>query len=287
MAGADDRHRARRAAMMHATLQGDAQGFFSPYRHAGAVPRDVAEYAEIAAMMAAAEPVMRGVLAGIAGLRPALSAMQGPAPEPRLDQDWFPRLDAAALYAAISKRRPRRIVEIGSGHSTRIAARAIADAGLQTELFAIDPQPRAVLAGLKVTWVEALLGPEHNLLVDALGGGDMLFVDSSHILWPGSDVDRVLARLLPRLSAGVAVHIHDIFLPDAYPADWGWRGYTEQQGVAALLAGGGFDIIFASHYAATRLAGETAAAVAGLPLLPGAFETSLWLEKSQRAGVWR
>lgn len=278
----------KRFAMGLATLIGqEPKGFFSPYRHAGSVPAEVPEYSEIAAMMAAAEPAMRAVLTGIAGLRSALSAMQGPAPEPRLDQDWFPRLDAAALYAAISKRRPRRIVEIGSGHSTRIAARAIADAGLQTQLFAIDPQPRAALAGLKVTWVEALLGPEHNPLVDALEAGDMLFVDSSHILWPGGDVDRVLARLLPRLNTGVAVHIHDIFLPDPYPADWGWRGYTEQQGVAALLAGGGFDIIFASQYAATRLADETAAAVAGLPLLPGAFETSLWLEKSQRAGVWR
>ncbi|MCA0257545.1 MAG: class I SAM-dependent methyltransferase [Proteobacteria bacterium] len=277
----------KRFAMGLATLVGqEPKGLFSPYRHAGSVPRDVPEYAEIAAMMAASEPAMRTVLSEISRHRSMLSAMQGPAPEPRLDQDWFPRLDAAALYAIIRAAKPGRIVEIGSGHSTRFAARSIADAGLQTELFAIDPQPRAALKGLAVTWVEALLGPDHDRLFDMLEADDILFVDSSHILWPGSDVDRVLARILPRLNTGVLVHIHDIFLPDGYPAEWGWRGYTEQQGVAALLAGGGYDIVFASHYAATRMSLETEAAVAGLPVLAGAVETSLWLRKT-RAGVWR
>ena len=57
--------------------------------------------------------------------------------------------------------------------------------------------------------------------------------NSSHILMPGSDVDILFNRVLPRLPAGALVHIHDIFLPFDYPAIWGWRNYNEQQGVRA------------------------------------------------------
>ena len=57
---------------------------------------------------------------------------------------------------------------------------------------------------------------------------------------PGTDVDFLLNRILPALPAGVLVHVHDVFLPDDYPADWEWRGYNEQLGVAALIQGRGF-----------------------------------------------
>src|SRR5262245_31183128 len=64
-------------------------------------------------------------------------------PAPRWNQDWFPRLDAAAAYAMVRALRPKRIVEVGSGHSTRFLARAVADGGLDTRITAIDPEPRA------------------------------------------------------------------------------------------------------------------------------------------------
>ena len=77
------------------------------------------------------------------------------------------------------------------------------------------------------------------------------------------------------------MHIHDICLPDDYPSSWHWRGYNEQQMAAALLAGGGFRPLFASHYVASRMADQVAASVAGrLPLADGTPETSLWLEKT-------
>ena len=31
------------------------------------------------------------------------------------------------------------------------------------------------------------------------------------------------------------LHVHDIFLPDPYPAAWDWRGYNEQAAVAPLI----------------------------------------------------
>jgi len=114
----------------------------------------------------------------------------------------------------------------------------------------------------------------------ALEAGDMLFIDGSHILVPGSDTDYLFNRILPPLSAGVLVHIHDMLLPDPYPLAWRWRGYNEQQAVAALLSGGAFTPLFSSHYVATRMAADVAGSVAGrLPLPEGAIESSLWLCK--------
>ena len=59
-------------------------------------------------------------------------------PAPRWNQDWFPRLDAASAYAMVRRHRPARIVEVGSGHSTRFLARAVADAGLAADITAIE-----------------------------------------------------------------------------------------------------------------------------------------------------
>ena len=96
----------------------------------------------------------------------------------------------------------------------------------------------------------------------------------------GSDVDIILNRVWPALPAGVIVHFHDVFLPDGYPAEWAWRGYNEQLGVAALISAGGADILFASHYALTRMATEVGSTIVSrLPLMDGAVESSLWLVK--------
>jgi hypothetical protein len=93
-------------------------------------------------------------------------------------------------------------------------------------------------------------------------------------------VDRLLNHVLPGLPAGALVHVHDVFLPDDYPADWAWRGYNEQLAIAALLQGGGWQPLFASHFVATRHADWlTSGVVARLPLAPGAREASLWLRK--------
>jgi hypothetical protein len=97
---------------------------------------------------------------------------------------------------------------------------------------------------------------------------------------PGTDVDRLFLDVLPRLPAGVLVHVHDVTLPDAYPAEWAWRGYNEQLLVGALLQGGAYVIEFASYYAVRAFAFMLARGVLGeLPLAPGARETSLWLRK--------
>jgi hypothetical protein len=86
-------------------------------------------------------------------------------------------------------------------------------------------------------------------LFNVLKAGDALFIDSSHILMPGSDADILLNRVLPAAPAGTLVHIHDIFLPFDYPAIWGWRAYNEQQGVVPMLTTGAYRPLFSSAWA--------------------------------------
>jgi predicted O-methyltransferase YrrM len=272
------RRRLRRAAMGLSTLAGRPRGLFSPYRHAAGIVRPRG-YPELERVFAAAEPEIARVLDAIERHGARLAAFDGPPPAPRWSQSWFPRLDGAAAHALVHERRPRRIVEVGSGHSTRILARAAAEAG-GAEITCIDPAPRADIAALPVTLHRRVLCEADLPRFAALEAGDIAFLDSSHLLWPGSDVDMALNRVLPALAPGVLLHLHDILLPDPYPPDWDWRGYTEQLGLGGWLAGGGTRIVFASHYAVTRMDAARRPAIAALPLPPGARETSLWLERT-------
>ena len=214
------------------------------------------------------------LLDAIESYAPALEAIgKEPPPAPRWNQDWFPRLDAAAAYAMVRTLEPKRIVEVGSGHSTRFLARAVSDGRLDTRIVAIDPEPRASLAGLNVRWLKQPVQATELALFERLEERDILFVDSSHQLKPGSDVEFLLQSVLPCLARGVRLHFHDIFLPDAYPAAWAWRRYTEQDAVAPLI-GNGYVVEFASHRVRER-----DGVLARLPLKEGALESSLWLRK--------
>jgi len=271
----------RRLRMGLQTLLGlRRQGFFIPYRYADGVAPLQPVYAALAGRFAAAEPLFLDLLRSAGGHADALLAIarqRGIAPAPKFDQDWFPTLDAVAAYTLVRRYGPKRIVEVGSGHSTHFLARAVQDAGLATEITAIDPQPRAALTGLPVRFHNAIMQTADPAIFAALQPGDILFIDSSHILMPGTDVDWLFNRVLPALPPGVLVHIHDIFLPDDYPPDWAWRGYNEQQAIGPLLAGG-FQPVFSSHYAQTRLAAAVQGGIVGrLPQVAGAWPASLWL----------
>jgi len=219
------------------------------------------------------------LLKSIEAYAPALEAIGSePAPAPRWNQDWFPRLDAAAAYAMVRDARPKRIVEVGCGHSTRFLARAVSDGGLQTRIIAIDPAPRASIESLAVEWIR--LPVQRVAAFPPLAAGDVLFIDSSHQLKPGSDVEFLLKAVLPMLPAGVRVHFHDIFLPDDYPREWAWRRYNEQAAVASLIASDVFKVDFASHATVTRQPEKIQGVLARLPLVPGARESSLWLTRN-------
>jgi len=258
------------------------RGFFIPHRYADLLPQAGRRppYPMADARLRAAEGRFREVLAWVADSAADLAAIGGaPPPAPRWDQGWFAPLDAAVAYALVRHLRPARIVEVGSGHSTRFLARAVADGALATRILAIDPAPRAALAGLPVTFRQTTVQQAGTAPFQALEAGDILFIDSSHILMPGSDVDFLLGHVLPMLPAGVLLHLHDIFLPDDYPAAWDWRGYNEQLGVLPLLLDPRWQPLFASHFAATRMAEAVSLGPVGhLPRAAGARDTSLWLQ---------
>jgi hypothetical protein len=258
------------------------RGWFIPYRYKTQSPTPEAPYPDVA--FVAAEPTMRATLEVVAAYAkdwPNFGGRPTP-PTPRFDQDWFPGIDAALLYGMIRYVRPALIVEIGSGHSTRFAARAIQDEGLQAKIIAIDPAPRADIAKLSplVSLQQMPLQSAKFELFDELATGDILFIDSSHVLMPGSDVDILFNRVLPALAEGVLIHIHDIVLPDPYPAAWEWRGYNEQNAAACLISSGGFELLASSHYAQTRMKADVVRLFKDMPPSPeGARATSIWLRK--------
>jgi Methyltransferase domain len=273
----------RRLRLGLPTVLGFAKrGFFIPCRYATLADEAAPGYPALEPIFRAAEPSFQGVIERIEGYGEALTAIGAePPPQPRWRQSWFPRLDAAAAYALVRSRAPQRIVEVGCGHSTRFLARAIADGGLGTWLTAIDPAPRATIESLPVRLIREPVQRADPGIFAALGPGDVLAIDSSHVLMPGTDVDVLLNRVLPALPAGVLVHVHDVFLPDGYPPAWAWRGYNEQLAIGALIQGGGWRLIWSSRYVTARMAERLQGRVAGGRDRPdGAFESSLWLEKT-------
>lgn len=260
------------------------RGVFVPHRYAASLSPP-AHYPELDPVFAAAEPAMRRTLEAIDAHGAIVERFDAaPPPMPRWQQDWFPGLDGAAAYTLVRQYRPARILEVGSGHSTRFLARAVADGGFPCKLTCVDPAPRADLAALDATLIARPLQDVDLASLPALQAGDVLFIDSSHLALPGSDVDLLFGRVLPVLPPGVLVHIHDIFLPGAYPGAWAWRAYSEHQVVAAWLAAGGLEPLFSSHYVRSRLQSDLEAGAAGrIPRSVDAPESSLWTVKRSPA----
>jgi hypothetical protein len=153
----------------------------------------------------------------------------GPLPpgEFYLNNGNYEALDAELLYAIVRAKRPRRVVELGSGYTTLLigqAARRNGEDGVETEHLAYDPYPRAQIFGEEPpppTRFEPLPATEVPLEhFRQLEAGDVLFVDTTHTVKLGSDVNHIILDVLPTLAPGVIVHFHDIFMPWEYPRVW-------------------------------------------------------------------
>jgi predicted O-methyltransferase YrrM len=158
--------------------------------------------------------------------------------QPAWDQTWLPPLDGATLYAFVRDRAPRRVVEVGSGWSTRFIARAVADGGLATEITSIDPEPRAEIDELCARVLPGGLETVDLSVFDDLKRGDVVFVDNSHRAFTNSDVTVFFLDVLPRLPDGVLVGIHDVTLPADYPPGWFGFHFNEQYLLACYLLAG-------------------------------------------------
>ncbi len=174
----------------------------------------------------------------------------------------FMAIDGNVYYSLIRHHKPRRIIEIGSGNSTLLAAAAIrrnrAESGHESELIAIEPYPNAALRrGLReVTRVIDRKVQEIGLDVfQSLQTGDILFIDSTHVLKTGGDVWWEYCEILPRLASGVLVHIHDISLPQPYPRVYFQQHlyWNEQYVLQAFLAfNSRFEVLWPGNLLMTR-----------------------------------
>ena len=132
-------------------------------------------------------------------------------------------LDSLILYSMIRHHKPKKIVEIGSGFSTEIAARAClknADEGSESEFITVDPEPSSRILGGLEGLTRVIKDRVENLPTDTIIDSDLLFIDSSHVVKIGGDVNHEILELVPRLKKGALVHWHDILLPGEYWKEW-------------------------------------------------------------------
>jgi hypothetical protein len=173
--------------------------------------------------------------------------------EPSWINNMLPGLASAAIYAFLREWRPRRYIEIGSGNSTRFAARAKRDGKLATELISIDPHPLAAIDGLCDRVIRQPLECSDLGVFSEAEPGDVIFFDGSHRIFMNSDVAVFFLEVLPRLPAGVVVGVHDVYLPDDYPVEIRDRHYSEQYLLASwLLAGDRMQPILPAAYVHKR-----------------------------------
>jgi hypothetical protein len=202
-------------------------------------------------------------------------------------------VDGAVLHAMIRHHKPRKIVEVGSGHSTRITAAACvrnAHDGHACEFVAVEPYPapmlREELPGLTRLRAEKV----QRVPLAEFADCDLLFIDSSHVVRMGGDVTFIQLEILPRLKAGCLVHFHDILLPGHYWKDWvlGRRYYWTEQYLlqAFLLFNSSFSVLWAARLMQLDAEAELKAS---FPFYRGDDRSqrvsSLWIQRHpQRAG---
>lgn len=183
--------------------------------------------------------------------------------------DFFCDVDGFVLYSLLRELNPQRVIEIGSGHSTKLISAAMQkNARPNASVICIEPYRAEVIKNLNVVTHVTPLQDLDLSLFDSLRYGDVLFVDSSHVVKPYGDVTLIFTHILPRLASGVWVHFHDIFLPFDYPESWmvqQRRAYCEQYFLSAFLAyNSAWEVKFAVNHFAHRVGVSTIQAEAGL-----------------------
>jgi predicted O-methyltransferase YrrM len=198
--------------------------------------------------------------------------------------------DAEVLYSMIRHFRPKRILEIGSGYTTLLMARALAenrreDNSRAANLLCIDPYPKDFVSQGGPDLAELVRKPLEEIPLEtfeSLGENDILFIDSTHVVRIGGDVTVLFLEILPRLAPGVLVHVHDIFLPEEYPEAWvkGLGRYWNEQYLlqAFLVFNSGFRVIWPGNYMRVRH-GETVESAIPAFRIDKCWMGSFWMRR--------
>lgn len=199
--------------------------------------------------------------------------------------DWFPLSDAFLLSALMQYEKPQRIIEVGSGFSTAAMLDTRDRLALKCSITCIEPFAERLeqllgKQGLRqITLHRQIVQTVPLELFETLEAGDFLFIDSSHVAKVGSDVTFLLLRVIPRLKAGVWIHIHDMFYPASYPMEWlqDGRSWNESIMIRALLTGNsGLKIRAFNQFAASRF---TDLIKIRFPELLSHRSGSLWMQR--------
>ena len=194
----------------------------------------------------------------------------------------FDGTDALVAYCMIRHFQSRLIIEVGSGFSSLIAAEAIAK-NEASALICIDPFPpdflRKGVPGLR-SLIEKKVEDVDLEFFSQLQSGDILFIDSSHTVKIGGDVNYLFLEVLPRLKPGVIVHVHDIFFPFDYRRDWvidELRFWAEQYLLQAFLTFNcEFEVLMANGYLGHHYMEDLKATFANSPWWGGG---SFWMRR--------
>jgi len=133
------------------------------------------------------------------------------------------QVDAFVLYAFIREKKPKNMIEVGSGESTMIALAAIrknAEEGFACKFAAIEPYPKAYLRKIEDRDFLLIAKKVQDVDMSVFLEVDILFIDSSHVSKIDSDVNYEILKVVPRLKVGAMVHWHDIMIPAEYPRVW-------------------------------------------------------------------
>ncbi len=201
------------------------------------------------------------------------------------DNQVFPLGDALVLRTMIDVLRPRQIIEIGSGFSTACMLDTFDELAIRPKLTCIEPYPDRLRSLMRATDdVEILETPVQKVPPEQfsqLGNGDILFIDSTHVLKSGSDVHYELFEVLPALRAGVVVHFHDLPYPFEYSLKWVFDdnySWNEAYAVRAFLM---YNSDFSPFYSNSFIAMHEHPLVQKLyPTFPANPGSSFWIRKT-------
>ena len=206
------------------------------------------------------------------------------------ENEVYSYADAIILYGMIRHLEPQKIIEVGSGFSSAV----ILDTnslffGSRITCTFIEPEPdrfRSLLhpgEEATVNLLEIEVQEAGHDLFQSLDPNDILFIDSSHVLKTGSDLDYFLREVLPALKPGVYVHFHDIFFPFEYPQGWVWeRSWNEGYALRSFLQyNDAFSIQLFSDFLAQKHRDRLAAK---MPLCHRNTGGNLWLRQGALVG---
>ena len=208
------------------------------------------------------------------------------------DSGYASNGDGAVLYGMVRQLKPKKILEVGSGFSTRIAWQALeknrTSDSQPGEIIAIEPYPKDVLRELadkadNVSLMQRKVETLGEQVFTELENTDILFIDSSHVVKMGNDVHYLYLSVLPKVPVGTIIHIHDIRFPFDYPKDWLLKGkkfWTEQYLLQMFLTfNDNFQILFAGNYMYDRHPDLMAEALVGLDPQDDGWPGCFWIKR--------